>query len=517
MRKSGILLHISSLPSEYGIGKLGKNAYEFVDFLAECRVGLWQILPLSPTSYGDSPYQSFSAFAGNPYFIDFELLEEEGLLLKSDYAKIKWENESGKVDYEFLYNNVYDVLRKAFARFKPTKEYNVYELMTREWLDDYALFMALKFRNNGLPWYKWSRPLAMAENSAVDQAKRVLADEIKFHKFIQYCFYWQWNALKEYANANGIEIVGDIPIYVSHDSVEVWKNPELFCLDENKSPIAVAGCPPDPFSPTGQLWGNPLYDWKYHKRTDYEWWIKRLKNATETYDIVRIDHFRGFESYFCIPFGNETAEVGIWQKGPDAELFKKAEAVLGKMNIIAEDLGFITDDVQKMLDKTGYPGMKVTEFGFDSPKSDYLPHNFTTSNCYAYTGTHDNDTLVGWYRSLEKPSLDFCRTYLNVEKDEDIPYAMIRMTWASIAQSAVAQFQDFALEDSDCRMNIPSTVSGNWVYRAKKEDFTNELKQKIRILNMLYNRATPIKQIITEERTDSNEQTDFYYRTESRD
>jgi len=492
MRKSGILLHISSLPSEYGIGKMGKEACSFVDFLEECRVSLWQILPLSPTSYGDSPYQSFSAFAGNPYFIDFEKLEEDGLLKKSEYTDIQWEQKPEKVDYEFLYNNVYNVLRKAYSRFRPTPEYRLFEMVSREWLDDYALFMSLKFHYKGDPWYKWPEDIAMYNNDAVNRAKNLLKDDIGFHRFIQFCFRKQWNELKDYANSKGISIIGDIPIYVFLDSVEVWKTPELFQLDENKRPVAVAGCPPDCFSPTGQLWGNPLYNWKYHQKTDFEWWISRIRNASETYDIIRIDHFRGFEGYYCIPYGNETAEVGIWQKGPGAKLFRKAEEEPGHLNIIAENLGFLTPEVQDMLDEVGYPGMKVIEFGFSDSENGYLPHNFTDTNSYSYTGTHDNDTLVGWYKSLDSDSLEFCRDYLNVQSDREIPEAMLRLVWSGISDAAVAQLQDFTDADADCRMNIPSPLSGNWTYRANKADFTEELKDKILKLNVLYNRCSPL-------------------------
>ncbi|MBP0961864.1 MAG: 4-alpha-glucanotransferase [Oscillospiraceae bacterium] len=490
MRKSGILLHISSLPSEYGIGKMGREAYRFADFLAETKTGLWQILPLSPTSYGDSPYQSFSAFAGNPYFIDFELLEEEGLLKKDEYTSIKWEQDKEKIDYEFLYENVYKVLRKAYSRFEITPEYRLFEMINRKWLGDYALFMSLKFRYDGKPWYKWPEELAMCDKDAIKKAKEELKDEIGFHKFIQFCFKKQWTALKTYANEKGIKIIGDIPIYVSLDSTEVWKTPELFELDEDKKPVAVAGCPPDCFALTGQLWGNPLYDWDYHKKTDFSWWISRIQNAAETYDIIRIDHFRGFAGYYCIPYGNETAEVGIWKKGPGAKLFKKAEEELGKLDIIAENLGFLTPDVQDMLDEVGYPGMKVIEFGFSDSKNDYLPHNFTDTNSYSYTGTHDNDTLVGWYKSLDKDSKKFCLDYLNVKLDTQIPEAMLRLVWSGVSDAAVAQFQDFIDADTDCRMNIPSTLSGNWTYRAHKEDFTEKLKEKILKLNTLYNRCS---------------------------
>ncbi|MBQ5988390.1 MAG: 4-alpha-glucanotransferase [Oscillospiraceae bacterium] len=492
MRKSGILLHISSLPSEYGIGKMGREAYRFADFLAETKTGLWQILPLSPTSYGDSPYQSFSAFAGNPYLIDFELLEKEGLLKKDEYTSIKWEQDKEKIDYEFLYENVYKVLRKAYSRFEITPEYRLFEMINRKWLGDYALFMSLKFHYDGKPWYKWPEELAMCDKDAIKKAKEELKDEIGFHKFIQFCFKKQWTALKTYANEKGIKIIGDIPIYVSLDSTEVWKTPELFELDEDKKPVAVAGCPPDCFALTGQLWGNPLYDWDYHKKTDFSWWISRIQNAAETYDIIRIDHFRGFAGYYCIPYGNETAEVGIWKKGPGAKLFKKAEEELGKLDIIAENLGFLTPDVQEMLDEVGYPGMKVIEFGFSDSKNDYLPHNFTDTNSYSYTGTHDNDTLVGWYKSLDKDSKKFCLDYLNVKLDTQIPEAMLRLVWSGVSDAAVAQFQDFIDADTDCRMNIPSTLSGNWTYRAKKKDFTDKLKAKILKLNTLYNRCSEL-------------------------
>lgn len=492
MRKSGILLHISSLPSEYGIGKMGMHAYKFIDYLEKCRMNLWQILPLSPTSYGDSPYQSFSAFAGNPYFIDFDILNQKGLLAKNEYTKIDWEHDSGKsVDYAFLYKNVYDVLRCAFKRFKPDQKYKLFEFTTREWIYDYALFMAIKDKNDGLPWYEWPLPLAMADPDALDMADKSLSEEIAFHKFVQYCFYEQWTSLKNYANSKGIQIIGDIPIYVSYDSVEAWRSPELFMLDEKKSPIAVAGCPPDVFSPTGQLWGNPLYNWDYHIRTDFAWWIQRLKNATELYDIVRIDHFRGFESFYCIPYGNETAEAGIWQRGPNADLFIKAESILGKkLNIIAEDLGFITDEVKRMLEKTGYPGMKVLEFAFSDFQNGYFPHNFTTTNCYAYTGTHDNDTIVGWYKSLDKRTLKLCKEYLNVRESKEIPKEMIRCLWSSIAENAVVPFQDLIEAGSSARMNTPSTHEGNWCYRTSEADFTKDLSDRILMLNILYNRGS---------------------------
>ena len=419
MRKSGILMHISSLPSKYGIGKMGKSAYDFVDFLVSAGVKCWQILPLSPTSYGDSPYQSFSVYAGNPYFIDFETLKREGLIKKSDYEDIKWQDNDHQVNYSIIYNNCFKVLRQAYKTYKRdiSKRYKTFVEKNSSWLDDYALFMALKFKNNGKPWYEWDKKLAMRDSNALKKASEELEKETEFFKFIQYKFFRQWSNLKKYANDKGVEIIGDMPIYVSYDSVEAWVSPELFQFDKHKKPKDVAGCPPDDFAVTGQLWGNPLYDWEYHKKTGYKWWIDRLQFSASIYDIVRIDHFRGFESYYAVPYGDETAENGEWRKGPGAELFKAAEKALGKLNIIAEDLGFITEDVYKMLADVGYPGMKILQFAFgEDSANEHLPHNFTSSNCIAYTGTHDNETLKGWVSSQSSDTLKYCMAYLGVKK-----------------------------------------------------------------------------------------------------
>lgn len=490
MRRSGILLHISSLPSEYGIGKLGREAYEFADFLSRSGVSVWQILPLSPTSYGDSPYQSFSVHAGNPYFIDFEKLEEQGLLSRDEYASVDFGSDPLRVDYAKIYENVFPVLRKAYERFDTSSEDYISFLKEKsDWLPAYSLFMALKEAHGGRPWQEWEKPLAMFEEEAVLEAREKYSDEAEFYSVMQYWFYNQWNELKAYCNEKGISIVGDIPIYVAYDSAEVWQYPELFCLDEEKLPTDVAGCPPDFFSPTGQLWGNPLYDWEYHKKTGYSWWIKRLESAMKLYDTVRIDHFRGFESYYAIPYGNPTAEIGEWRKGPDTELFEKAEEALGDISIIAEDLGLITDEVREMLRNTGYPGMKVLQFAFDSGSScGDLPHNFQSSNCVVYTGTHDNMTLTGWTESLGAASMTFAKKYLRVKDRKDIPDAMVRLAWSSAAELAVAQVQDFLGENADARMNTPATPSGNWQYRVRKGAFTNKLAKKIKALNEIYYR-----------------------------
>lgn len=490
MRKSCIIFHISSLPSEYGIGKMGRHAFKFVDFLKDAGVKCWQILPLSPTSYGDSPYQSFSVNAGNPYFIDFEILEGDGLLEHHEYASIDWDSNPQKVDYSLIYEHCFDVLRVAHSRFKASKfpDYKKFCKENEDWLDEYALFMALKFKYNGKAWYEWEEEISTHKIKAVADARKQLKSDIDFYKFIQFEFSRQWKALKLYANQNDIEIVGDIPIYCALDSVEAWSNHKLFWFDRKCRPVRVAGCPPDDFSPTGQLWGNPLYDWDYHKKTGYKWWIDRIDSATKLYDIVRIDHFRGFESYYTIPFGSEDATVGDWKKGPDYELFRMAEEKLGKLNIIAEDLGFITPEVRSMLDNCGYPGMKVLQFGFSDGENEHLPHNFTTTNCFAYTGTHDNETLNGWVETLDKKSLKFTKKYLNVKKKSDIPMAVVRATWASVAEVAVAQMQDFLDSPKDARMNTPSTLGCNWQFRAKEEQFTPELAKKIRKLNKMYNR-----------------------------
>ena len=490
MRKSCILMHISSLPSEYGIGKMGKHAFGFVDFLKKADVKCWQILPLSPTSYGDSPYQSFSVKAGNPYFIDFEILECDGLLEHHEYSSFKWESDPEKVDYSLIYEHCYEVLRIAYSRFKSTKfpSFKAYCDKNKGWLEEYALFMALKDKNGGKAWYEWESDISMHRPKAVAAAKKELKKEIGFYKFLQFEFSRQWSELKKYANDNGIEIIGDIPIYCALDSVEVWADHRLFWLDRKRRPVCVAGCPPDDFSETGQLWGNPLYDWAYHKKTGYKWWIDRIKTATELYDVVRIDHFRGFESFYSIPFGNEDATVGEWIKGPGHELFAAAEDKLGRLNIIAEDLGFLTPGVREMLAKCGYPGMKVLQFGFSDGRNEYLPHNFATSNCFAYTGTHDNETLKGWVDSLDKKSLKFAKQYLNVEKKKDIPMAVVRAAWGSVAKVASAQIQDFLESPEEDRMNTPSTLGSNWQFRTKESDFTPELAKKIKKLNRLYNR-----------------------------
>lgn len=493
-RKSCIILHISSLPSEYGIGKMGKHAFEFVDFLRSAGVGLWQILPLSPTSYGDSPYQSFSVYAGNPYFIDFEILEGDGLLERSDYADIVWETEPDRVNYSVIYENCWTVLRKAYERFTRKRsmqaEFKKYCDENKYWLDEYSLFMTLKDLNDGKPWYEWEdKDLVMHKRKTVSEYKEKLKKEMEFYKFVQYEFRRQWDALKEYVHDNFIEIIGDVPIYCSMDSVEAWAEHKIFQFDSKRRPICVAGCPPDDFSPTGQLWGNPVYNWDYLESKGFKWWLDRIEYAAGLYDIVRLDHFRGFEQYYTIPYGNDTAVEGEWVNGPGYKLFEKVNERLGSFKAIAEDLGFITPEVRQLLEKCGYPGMKVLQFGFSDGENEHLPHNFTTTNCYAYTGTHDNETLNGWVEAMDKKSLKFAKKYLGVKKKKLIPDAVIKATWGSVATVAAAQMQDFLGSPKEARMNKPSTLGNNWQFRMNGKQLTLELAEKIKKINLLYNRC----------------------------
>ena len=489
MRESGILLPVSALPSEYGIGKLGQAAYKFVDFLSDAGCHYWQVLPLTPTSYGDSPYQSPSCFAGNPYLIDFDRLAARGWL--DSIEGMQWDTQGDTIDYALLYRQVMPVLKQAYARFSRRKPagYKTFCAEQKAWLDSYALFMALKDAHDGRPWSDWEPDLAQHERRAVAAAKKLYAEEIEFYRFVQFCFFTQWNALKKYANGKGIRIIGDIPIYAAYDSAEVWAQPELFQLDKEKKPVAVAGCPPDAFAVTGQLWGNPLWDWENMAKDGYAWWLNRLDFTLKLYDVVRIDHFRGFERYYAIPYGAETAEHGKWRKGPDYALWKAAKSKFGQMNVITEDLGNITPAVVRLLKRTGFPGMKVVQFAFDSDADNpYLPHNYDTANCVCYTGTHDNPTLRGWVKLNSKETNAYAMRYLGVKKPKKLPGAMLRAAWGSIAGIAVAQMQDFLDAPPSARINTPSTLGGNWVWRTKQADYTAKLAGKIRDLNTDYGR-----------------------------
>lgn len=494
-RASGILMPISSLPSRYGIGCFSKSAYEFVDQLKKAGQRYWQILPLGPTSYGDSPYQSFSTFAGNPYFISLETLIEEGVLTEEECEEVEYGGSESEVDYGRMYEVRFQLLRRAYERSSvyEEKEFADFCWMNGWWLEDYALFMAVKGRFEGRSWNEWADDIRLRLPNALDYYRKEQYYEIEFYKYIQYKFSQQWMKLKRYANDNGISIIGDIPIYVAFDSADTWANPELFQLDENNVPTAVAGCPPDAFSATGQLWGNPLYRWDYHAQTGYGWWVKRISNCFNLYDVVRIDHFRGFDEYYSIPYGDKTAENGHWEKGPGMDLFRTIESHLGQKQIIAEDLGFMTDSVRQLVKDSGYPNMKVLEFAFDcrdsGNASDYLPHNYST-NCVVYTGTHDNETLVSWYKNIKPEERRMVRDYLHNYKiaDKWIYKDIIALAMRSVAQLCIIPMQDFLGFDNKARMNKPSTLGENWKWRLKEGEFTEELMEEILAMTRLYGR-----------------------------
>ncbi len=479
MRKTGILMHISSLPSPYGIGTLGSEAYKFVDFLKDAGQSYWQVLPVCPTSYGDSPYQSSSAFAGNPYFIDLDILCDEGLLKQNEIDNYFFGDNKEAVDFKRMFENRYPILRSAYGRFEKNEDYDRFVEENDFWLDDYALFMALKENDHFRCWLYWDEDVRFLSHGREIAIREKFSRNIGFYKFIQYEFYKQWFKLKEYANSNGVKIIGDMPIYVALDSAEVWRTPEYFELDENKMPKRVAGCPPDGFCEDGQLWGNPLYNWQKMEDEGYAWWIKRIEMSFKLYDRVRIDHFRGFESYYAIAYGREDAKEGVWEKGPGMKLFNAVKQKLGDVDIIAEDLGFLTDEVHKLLKDSGYPGMRVLEFAF-SPNEDniYLPHNLEW-NTVAYTGTHDNDTFVGYYTKTKGEERNFVNSYLGVKRKTEAAYSAIRMLMASRADTVIIPMQDYLQKGSEARMNVPSTVGGNWLWRIMEEDITKELADKI--------------------------------------
>ena len=499
-RAAGILMPISSLPSEYGIGCFSKSAYEFVDWLKKAGQSYWQILPLGPTSYGDSPYQSFSTFAGNPYFIDLDTLIEEGVLTKKECDAVDWGRVKGSIDYKKIYEGRYPLLRKAYERSK-VQENTGYQKFVEEnswWLSDYALFMAVKDRFGGVEWKQWADDIKLRWGPAMDYYREELYFDIEFQQYMQFKFYEQWMKLKAYANKKGIQIIGDIPIYVAMDSADTWAHPELFQLDEENVPVAVAGCPPDGFSATGQLWGNPLYRWGYHRETGYQWWISRLSYVFRLYDVVRIDHFRGFDEYFSIPYGAETAVDGHWEKGPGIELFWRVREALGEKPVIAEDLGYVTDTVRDLVRDSGFPGMKVLEFAFDSRDSgcanDYLPHNYP-ENSVAYTGTHDNETLVGWWGSISKEEQKLTREYLcdTYTPEKELYKSLISLVMRSAAKLCVIPMQDYLGLDNRYRMNTPSTVGTNWKWRIRKNQLSVRLQKEIYGVALRYGRMNWIE------------------------
>ncbi len=488
MRRNGILMHITSLPSPYGIGTMGKAAYEFVDFLVESGQSYWQILPIGPTSYGDSPYQSFSTYAGNPYMIDLDLLEEDGYLLKEEYENVCFGSDITSVDYGILWETRYLVLRKAVARLVEANEAKIVRFCDQHfWIEEYALFMALKNENGGVSWQEWEDSLRLREEQAIADAKMRLGEEIAFWKGIQYLFFHQWETLKSYANAHGIQIIGDVPIYVALDSVDVWSMPHEFQLnEETMMPIEIAGCPPDGFTADGQLWGNPLFNWEYMKQDGFKWWIQRVKVQCDMFDMLRIDHFRGFDEYYAIPFGSENAKNGRWKKGPGIQLFEAVKAAIGEQNIIAEDLGFLTDSVRELLEQTGYPGMKVLLFGFDTRDSgSYLPHSYIP-NSVAYIGTHDNETVVGWMQNAPEEDVKKAMSYLRLHDTEAHHWGFMRSLWSSVSDLTIVQMQDVL--GLECRMNTPSTTGENWKWRMEPNVCTEELSRKLKQEMKIYER-----------------------------
>ena len=493
-RASGILVHPTSFPSPYCIGDLGKHAYEFIDFLKSAKQKLWQILPLGPTGYGDSPYQSFSSFAGNHYLISPELLKEQGFLTDEDLTNVPEHNQR-VIDYGEAIKFKTRLLKTAFENFKksapPAIKGNLtkFSKANKPWLDDYVLFAALKDKYEGLEWHKWPKEVAKRQKAALDEATKELDDQIEFYKFTQFEFFRQWGKLKAYAKSAGVKIVGDIPIFVAHDSADVWANAGLFLLDADGCPKSVAGVPPDYFAKTGQLWGNPLYNWDELKKTGYDWWCKRLRAVFTMVDIVRIDHFRGFESYWAVPFGEETAEKGKWVKGPGKAFFAAVKNELGELPIIAEDLGDITDKVHALRKALGFPGMRVLQFAFGpGGKSTHLPINYEDNNTVVYPGTHDNNTTRGWYEEAPELEKDYLRRYLNVSGD-DVAWDLIRLAIATNANTAIVPIQDIMDLHAEDRMNSPGLSDGWWRFRYTKEMLGTALSTRLRYLTELFNRV----------------------------
>ena len=491
-RSSGILMPVFSLPSPYGIGNFGDEAYRFVDFLASSGQTWWQILPLGPTSYGDSPYQSFSTFAGNPYFVDPDALIDEGLLTKEEVLSFDWGSDPHRIDYEKIYLSRNDLLRKAFER-DPNARTKIDEFKNANpWVEDFAMFMALKKKFGMKSWIEWpDRDIRVREPSAISRAKEELREDIDLGIYIQYLFDMQWSKLKKYANDLGIKIFGDLPIYVALDSSDVWADPDSFLLDSDHIPEKVAGVPPDAFSDEGQLWGNPLYNWSRMEQDGYGWWIRRIERAAKWYDSIRIDHFRGFDSYWAVPYGATTAMTGEWVKGPGLKFINTMTSWFYKVDFIAEDLGILTDSVRDLLRDSKLPGMKVLEFAFDpGTNSDYLPHNHT-ENSICYVGTHDNDTILGWIKSSPKENIRFAKKYLGVKTNADLSDALIRAGMSSVSKVFICQMQDYLHLGPEARINTPSTLGLNWGWRADKGYLTKPLSSRIRSLSETYGRYFP--------------------------
>ncbi|MDR1801593.1 MAG: 4-alpha-glucanotransferase [Lachnospiraceae bacterium] len=489
-RGAGTLLPISSLPSPYGIGSFSQEAYDFVDFLVKAGQTYWQILPLCPTNFGDSPYQSASAFAGNPYFIDLDAFIREGLLSKDEVESIDWGEDPANVDYEILYENRFRLLHKAFSKSNHyrDKKFRAFCDKNRDWLEEYALFMAIKDTQFGGSWDVWPKELRFRESAALEKAKSDLKEEISFWRFLQFRFSLQWEALKNYANSKGVRIIGDIPIYVAYDSSDVWEYYSFFQLDEQRNPEKVAGVPPDCFSTTGQLWGNPLYDWDAMKKDNFAWWKRRIAQCARLYDVVRIDHFIGIANYYSIDATEATAKDGEWKEGPGADLLKAITEVKGDLQIIAEDLGNVTDKVRNLMKEFGFPGMKILQMAFDgSPRNTNLPHTYQ-KNMVVYGGTHDNDTLVGFLSLQESGPREFTEKYLDIENPILLPKAIIRAGYASVADVVVFQVQDYLELGNEARMNSPATLGINWKWRLLKGQLPTTLAERLSSMAEVYDR-----------------------------
>lgn len=494
MRESGILLPVFSLPSKFGIGSFSREAYEFVDFLHGAAQGYWQILPVGPTGYGNSPYQPFSAFAGNPYFISLETLIEEGLLTWDECNAADFGKDETKVDYGTMYANRDTLLRKAYERFtgagKETEELKKFTSREKEWLRDYALFTSIKKKMNGAPWYEWEDSLKKRNEAALKKMEKELKDDIDFVYFKQYEFDKQWHKLRKYANDRNVKIIGDLPFYVSLDSVDCWSNPDVFLMDKDLNPKVVAGCAPDAFSRTGQLWGNPIYDWKALDKSGYKWWVKRIKRNYDFYDVIRIDHFHGFCEYYAVPYGDKTAENGKLCKGPGMSLFNALKAQIGDLRIIAEDLGTNTPENEALIRESGFPGMKVLQYGFTSWDSYYVNHRHV-NNCVVYTGTHDNTPTRAWVEEINEGERDFCRRYINSMTSDygQLTWDIIREAFRSVADLIIIPLQDYLCFGREARINTPGTSEGNWEWRLRPNFLSQDLKNSIKGLTELYSRV----------------------------
>ena len=489
-RSSGILMAMSSLPSKYGIGTMGKCAYEFIDFLKAAGQKYWQLLPLGPTSYGDSPYSSFSTFAGNPYYIDLDMLIEDGLLKRADLHGVDWGGDAARVDYGRIYEQRFRVLRRAFERGRESERENMAEFRrANAWVENYALYMAVKASFGMASWQEWpDEDIRLHRESAVREYGERLREDVDFYVFLQYLFYRQWDALREYAHKNGVQFIGDIPIYVALDSADVWSDPQFFQLDENNVPVEVAGVPPDAFTADGQLWGNPLYDWGRMASDGYGWWIRRIAGAKRLYDVIRIDHFRGFESYWAVPNGDTTAINGTWRPGPGMGLVGVLTSWFYDLSFIAEDLGYVTPGVRKLLVDSGLPGMKILEFAFDAHgESDYLPHRCERSSV-CYIGTHDNDTALGWLAGTGKDDRRFAERYMHITPDEGWCWGMIRTGMSTASDLFVMQMQDVLELGADCRMNVPGKAYGNWQWRMLPGAANKKLAKKLYEYTATYRR-----------------------------